>query len=111
MAGRTVLIVVGVLAVLGLGYAVYQLAPPSGPRVVLSDGDTAVGEEIATPLVGSVQVRRAGPGVVLLLALRDAKGRQVRSVYLSGGRQPDPPEVDILDADGKRRYSCTLAYG
>ena len=110
MARTMVLILVGVVGVIGFAYGVHHLVSSGGSW--LGSGDAWVaGEDPATPLVGSAQVRSRGRYVTFTLSLRDAKGRQIRSLRLPNGRRPGPPQVEVLDAEGKRLYQCTLRYG
>ncbi len=64
----------------------------------------------ATPAVSAGKRGLFGRSVRLSMALRDAQGRAVRSVYMRNKRPP-APTITIIDENGKERYSGTLEYG
>ena len=99
------------LVVAVVGYGVYNMSSGGAARVQFSDRSTASGQDIATPLVGSVGVRKSSRRITLSLMLQDANGHGVRSVHLPNGKRPAAPSVEIFNADFQRVYSCTLKYG
>jgi len=110
MSGRGHWVVLA-LAAIAIGYGVFGMGSGGGARVQFGDRSTARGEDIATPLVGSVGVHKRRGRVTLYLALQDADGKRIRAVRLPNGRRPAAPRVEIFDADGQRVYACTLRYG
>lgn len=80
------------------------------PRVYFAKGRQASGDEIKTPLKASLNVQQRRGMITFLLRLRDATGKEIRSLRLPTGR-PKPPKVEIFNAQGERVYTCTLEYG
>jgi len=94
-----------------VGYGVYSMSSSGEAQVQFGDRSAASGQDIATPLVGSVGVRKSSRRITLRLVLRDANGNGVRKVRLPNGNRPAAPSVEIFNADRQRVYSCTLRYG
>ena len=108
MADRKHWVWFGVAAV-AIGYGVFGSG--SDAKVWFADRTTASGEDIATPLVGSVGVQKRGGVVRLYLKLQDANGKAIRSVRLPGGSRPEAPSIEIFDAEGQKVHACKLRYG
>ena len=80
------------------------------PGVHFVSGKRATGEEVKTPLQGSLIVQQRGRRITFLLGLRDAEGKKISNLRIPAGR-PKPPKVEILNTLGERVYTCTLEYG
>jgi len=66
---------------------------------------------IGSPLSAAVLAEQKGKAVSLNLQLEDASGTAVDYVMTAEGQRPPEPKVEILGADGKEVYKCTLGYG
>ena len=80
------------------------------PSVHFVSGKGATGEEVKTPLQGSLIVQQRGRRITFSLGLHDADDKKISSLRLPTGR-PKPPKVEILNTLGERVYTCTLEYG
>ena len=111
-AKHYVIITIGVLllGVVVIGRTVRNSLFRGTSRAYFAKGGQASGEEIKTPLKASLNVQQRRGMITFLLRLRDATGKDIRSLRLPTGR-PKPPKVAILNSQGEKVYTCTLEYG
>ena len=101
---NTKMIVFGLIGGGLLGYGAYRMSPMGGPSYTLA-------ENVATPVIATVQAAQKGRTVELTLHLTDANGKRLRELKLANGRRAAPPAVEIFDDTDERIYQGTFKYG
>ena len=84
---------------------------PTKPRKLIVSADKEAELTLGAPLLAKTQAQAAGRNVMLSMSLADSSGMRVVSIAQANGKMPDPPSVQVVDADGKMVYKTSLSYG
>jgi hypothetical protein len=87
------------------------LYPSNKPRKLTVSADKEAELTFGAPLLAKTQAQAAGGNVMLSMSLADSSGMRVVSIAQANEKMPDPPTVQIVDADGKMVYKTSLSYG
>ena len=72
---------------------------------------THCGGTSGEPVVVRVRAQAEGQCVSYSVTIRDERGRKTRLPRGENGRRPPPPEVVVLDEEGRELHRQRLSYG